>query len=121
MIVVTIPQFVPLLHKILLGANYDWRTIIELDEAGTFDRTTLITFFTPVIIPADVLSVVRAGYNFHGGPPEYPGRDPHDWAIHDGAAEFGVTLHRLAEKVDSGEILLVERSSPKTFADFGEA
>jgi methionyl-tRNA formyltransferase len=88
----------------------------EHDGASTLDELRALPYFgrllicyqTGVIIPPDILEVTAA-YNFHGGPPEYPGRDPHHWAIYDGAREFGVTCHRMSAKVDAGDILFVRR------------
>jgi methionyl-tRNA formyltransferase len=47
--------------------------------------------------------------NFHPGPPEYPGSGCINWALLDGAKEFGVTAHLMSEKIDSGAILAVDR------------
>lgn len=70
----------------------------------------LISFSTDVIIPADIIdSLPMTGYNFHAGPPEYPGSYPACFAVYDGARAFGVTVHELAEHVDSGAIVAVRR------------
>jgi methionyl-tRNA formyltransferase len=66
----------------------------------------LIGFSTSVLVPGDVLPRFAGGaFNFHPGPPEYPGNRPSAFACYHGATEFGVTLHRMLAKVDSGEIL----------------
>lgn len=77
-----------------------------VDELGL---GVLIAFCTGEIVPPEALGLFDHAFNFHGGPPEYPGRDPHHWAIWDGAAEFGVTVHRMTESVDAGPIVYVER------------
>jgi len=70
----------------------------------------LVAFCTSVIVPADVIEGLSCpAYNFHPGPPEYPGTHPASFAIYDGAAEYGVTVHEMAVKVDAGEIVHVER------------
>jgi folate-dependent phosphoribosylglycinamide formyltransferase PurN len=65
----------------------------------------LIGFSTGVLVPEEVLKKVSAAYNFHPGSPLYPGRDPHYWAIYDGADTFGCTAHAMEKSVDSGGII----------------
>lgn len=70
----------------------------------------LVSFCTSVIVPAEVLDAVTGpAYNFHPGPPEYPGAHAASFAIYDGAKTFGVTVHEMAIKVDAGSIVAVER------------
>ncbi len=47
-------------------------------------------------------------YNFHPGPPDYPGWVPAHFAIYDKAGMYGATAHRMAERVDAGGIVDVE-------------
>lgn len=83
-------------------------TLPELDAAMS-DRTRLISFGSGVIVPAAILARATAGaYNFHPGPPEYPGIFPSVFALYDGATRFGVTLHEMATRVDSGPIVAVD-------------
>ena len=75
-------------------------------EADTLARTRLIAFATPAIVPAGVLDALGYGaYNFHPGPPAYPGWAPAHFALYEGAAEFGATVHAMARRVDSGPIV----------------
>jgi folate-dependent phosphoribosylglycinamide formyltransferase PurN len=72
-------------------------------------RARLIGFVTPVIVPKRVLEGLGYGaYNFHPGPPHYPGWVPSHFAIYDGATEFGATAHVMNERVDTGPIVGVE-------------
>ena len=81
-------------------------------SALSFDqlaRARLIAFVTPEIVPASIL--VRLGYgafNFHPGPPAYPGWAPSHFALYDQATEFGATAHVMVEQVDAGPIIDVE-------------
>ena len=50
-----------------------------------------------------------AAINFHPGPPEYPGMGCYNFAIRDGVKKYGATCHFMAEKVDAGPIIAVER------------
>lgn len=78
-----------------------------LDESGP--DTRLIAFCTPVIVPADRLAVLGGpAYNFHPGPPEFPGRHPARHALYAGATRFGATVHAMAARVDAGPIVAVE-------------
>lgn len=48
----------------------------------------------------------RGAWNMHGSLlPRYRGRSPVNWAVLHGERETGMTLHRMAEKPDAGEIL----------------
>jgi methionyl-tRNA formyltransferase len=72
----------------------------------TLARARLIGFVTPVIVPADVLDRVGHGaYNFHPGPPEYPGWAPAHFALYADAQHFGATVHEMIAKVDAGAII----------------
>jgi len=73
-------------------------------------RARLIGFATPVVVPARILGALGYGaYNFHPGPPEYPGWMPSHFAIHDRVSCFGATAHIMIDKVDAGAIVGVER------------
>lgn len=70
----------------------------------------VISYISPWIVPPDVLAnATCAAINLHPGPPEYPGIGCTNFAIYDGVKEFGITVHHMKEKVDSGDIILVER------------
>lgn len=72
-------------------------------------RARLIAFATDVIVPASVLKALGYGaYNFHPGPPSYPGWAPAHFALYDGARWFGATAHHMVERVDAGPVVGVE-------------
>ena len=76
------------------------------DLAGT----RLISMLTDVIVPENILSGLDwPAYNFHPGPPEYPGSHAASFAVYYDADGFGVTLHEMAAQVDSGPIIEVRR------------
>jgi methionyl-tRNA formyltransferase len=101
----------------LLGHNPQLliRPITELQqfaalEAGELACSRLIAFATPLIVPAQVLDELGFGaYNFHPGPPRYPGWAPAHFALYERASEFGATVHVMEEKVDAGPIVSVVR------------
>jgi methionyl-tRNA formyltransferase len=75
-------------------------------DGNLLARSRLISFVTPVIVPGDILHRLGYGaFNFHPGPPEYPGWAPAHFALYDGATSFGATVHVMAERVDSGPIV----------------
>ena len=75
-------------------------------DASALRNARLVAFASGVIVPADLLARFgRGAYNFHPGPPNYPGWAPAHFALYDRAETFGVTFHAMAERVDSGAIL----------------
>ena len=88
------------------------RTRDELEAIApeTLRRARLIGFLTPIVVAKPVLDALGYGaYNFHPGPPEYPGWLPSLFAVYDRATAFGATAHHMAAQVDSGPIVGVER------------
>jgi Formyl transferase len=71
--------------------------------------TSLISFGSGVIVPADMLArFAKPAYNVHSGTPDFPGRDPHHHAIYRGATTYGATLHIMTAHVDDGPIVGLE-------------
>ncbi|MBI1246172.1 MAG: methionyl-tRNA formyltransferase [Alphaproteobacteria bacterium] len=69
----------------------------------------LISFTTNIIVPGRYIAACEFGaYNFHPGPPSYPGVYPESFAVWEKAARFGATAHEMAKKVDSGPIVATE-------------
>lgn len=88
------------------------RSKAELDAIPplTLARARLIGFLTPIVVPAHILGALGYGaYNFHPGPPDYPGWLPSHFAVYDRAAVFGATAHRMAAEVDAGPIVAAEQ------------
>jgi methionyl-tRNA formyltransferase len=80
-------------------------SINSLEKIEPNDKNILLTYNTNIIIPGEILKNFRYRFNIHAASTQFPGRDPHHWAIFDGAKQYGATLHVLEEKVDSGEII----------------
>jgi methionyl-tRNA formyltransferase len=92
-------------------------TIIPANNRNSLDNacdnvrpgTRLISFCSSVIVPKAHLDAIPCGtYNFHPGPPSYPGRYPSVFALYEEAGNFGVTVHVMAERVDEGPIIAAE-------------
>lgn len=76
------------------------------DELRQLGVEVLLNVHSLNVIDPDVLAAPTIGsFNLHPGPlPEYAGLNTVSWAIYEGAAEYGVTLHWLAAQVDAGAI-----------------
>jgi methionyl-tRNA formyltransferase len=107
----------PILAALLIECN-PLQTVIPILTAPEFadldpdvlQRGRLIAFATTVIVPQFILAQLRYGaYNFHPGPPEYPGWAPSHFALYEGTTGFGVTAHVMVERVDAGPIVAVDR------------
>ncbi len=78
-------------------------------EPEVLHDARLLAFTTSVIVPESILAALGHGaYNFHPGPPQYPGWAPAHFALYDGARTFGAVAHVMAARVDSGPIVGVE-------------
>lgn len=81
--------------------------LIKLFEIEEFDL--LFSFGTSVIVPDSILSKPNlTAVNLHAASPQYPGRDPHHFAVYDGAFQYGATFHFMTASVDAGPIIDVE-------------
>lgn len=87
------------------------KTLNDLDAFAPqrLRRARLLSFASPLIVPKRVLDHLgHGGYNFHPGPPDYPGWAPAYFAAYDRATTFGVTAHVMYERVDSGPIIALD-------------
>jgi methionyl-tRNA formyltransferase len=70
----------------------------------------LIAFSTSVIVSKAILNgLSMEAYNFHPGPPTYPGSHSASFAIYEGAKHFGGTVHVMEEEIDCGPIVAAEK------------
>jgi methionyl-tRNA formyltransferase len=67
----------------------------------------LLSWFWPRKIPAELLEAApRGAFGVHPSLlPRWRGPDPYFWAIDNGDATTGVTLHRLAPEYDTGNVI----------------
>lgn len=117
----------PLRAVLLMPASFAERTVTVAAASGVVLEPTvvetldalvtacspppqiLISFGTGVIVPEAVLDPPGLiAVNVHAASPSYPGRDPHHFAVFDGASEYGAALHVMTRQVDAGPILDVE-------------
>ncbi|MEK9672329.1 MAG: formyltransferase family protein [Rhodospirillaceae bacterium] len=88
-------------------------TADDLDDAmaqsGGGSGRRLVAFCTGVVVPGRALEALPVpAYNFHPGPPTYPGSWASGFAIYEGAKRFGATLHVMERRVDEGVIVDVD-------------
>jgi methionyl-tRNA formyltransferase len=88
-------------------------TVVEdhqsLARACGVQTDLLLSFGTSVIVPRHLLAQKSLlALNVHGASPQFPGRDPHHFAIYHNVQEYGATLHHMTEYVDAGAIADVE-------------
>lgn len=70
----------------------------------------LISYLSPWIVPDVLLKSAKvAAINFHPGTPKYPGIGCYNFALYEGAIEFGATCHHMESNVDTGAIIDVKR------------
>lgn len=80
------------------------------EELLKWNGDLIISYLSQWIIPKILLqNASTAAINFHPGPPEYPGIGCTNFAIYNGAGEFGITCHHMEPKVDTGNIIGVKR------------
>src|SRR5580692_3223465 len=92
----------PLLTVIQVGSAAE----LAAFDSDLLSRARLIAFVTAEIVPQSVLARLGYGaFNFHPGPPSYPGWAPSHFALYDRATEFGATVHVMVERVDAGPII----------------
>lgn len=69
----------------------------------------LISYSNGKIIPKEILDSYRVKINFHCGPIEFPGRDPHHWAAYFCSKFYGGVCHFMNSTPDSGKIIKYNR------------
>jgi methionyl-tRNA formyltransferase len=83
--------------------------VCALERAFSIPRDLLLSFGTGIIVPPWVLAMEgMIALNVHAASPGYPGRDPHHFAVYDGAKQYGATMHYMLQSVDAGPITDVE-------------
>lgn len=115
-VLLTGPVEHPILASTLVSHNADLTvkfvsTLADVTalERKLLNRARLVAFTTGVVVPPCVIGELGYGaYNFHPGSPHYPGLAPAQFAVYDGASEFGATAHIMIEPVDAGPIVGTE-------------
>ena len=79
-------------------------------ELGAAGVELILNVHSLYIVPPEVLRAAPlGGYNLHPGPlPRYAGLNAPSWAIYNGEARHGVTVHRMEPGIDTGPIAFQE-------------
>lgn len=77
------------------------------EELYWYKPDYVISFVSPWIIPKSLLNAAqKASINFHPGSPDYPGTGCYNFALYEQSKKYGVTVHHMNEKVDTGKIIM---------------
>jgi folate-dependent phosphoribosylglycinamide formyltransferase PurN len=96
-------------HNIPLFAVDDHNSLLTVDILKSLKPDLLITANTRVIKENVLRIPQKAAINFHTSKlPQYAGLDSIFWALYHGEKEIGVTIHYLAEGLDTGDIIVQE-------------
>ncbi|WP_404420966.1 formyltransferase [Nibricoccus sp. IMCC34717] len=78
-----------------------------VERIASWQPDLILSFYYRHMISTRVLSLARLGaFNMHGSLlPKFRGRAPINWAVVKGAAETGMTLHRMVKSADAGAIV----------------
>jgi methionyl-tRNA formyltransferase len=102
----------------LFGADRVWAKRPDIENSPALLKLVkslkpdlLVSWFWTSLLPMDLMRAARlGGIGVHPSLlPRHRGPDPTFWAIAAGDTETGVTVHRLAEQYDTGDILAVEK------------
>lgn len=91
---------------VFIGNPRKKKKSIDVRKLGVIDILLSINYL--FIIEKDLIDVPRnVAINIHGSKlPKYRGRAPHIWAIINGEKSIGITIHKIDEGCDTGDIIL---------------
>lgn len=110
--------------RLASSLGYEVRPADLVSDPGFAEKIVgvdlLLNAHSTHIVADEVLAVPALGaFNVHPGPlPEYAGLNTPCWAIVEGAASYGVTVHRMTSKIDAGAVAC-ERRWPLTGEETG--
>ena len=82
---------------------------LEQASSNAGPKAVLLSHSSSVIVTSAILERFSGNaINIHSASPDFPGRDPHHFAIYHKATRYGATLHKMEAKVDAGDILSVD-------------
>jgi UDP-4-amino-4-deoxy-L-arabinose formyltransferase/UDP-glucuronic acid dehydrogenase (UDP-4-keto-hexauronic acid decarboxylating) len=94
-------------HNIPLFCPENVNTDEWFRKIASLKPDVIFSFYYRHLLSKEVLAIPSAGaLNLHGSLlPHYRGRCPVNWVLVNGETETGVTLHRMVEKADAGDIV----------------
>lgn len=105
-------------NHIPLFCPHDVNTAEWISRIASLRPEVIFSFYYRHLLSPDLLAIPPAGaFNLHGSLlPRYRGRCPVNWVLVHGERETGVTIHRMVEKADAGDII-GQRVVPIAFED----
>lgn len=76
-----------------------------VDRIKSIRPRILLSFLCPWVLPKDLLEASELAINWHPAPKEYPGIGCYNFALYEGAQDYGAVCHFMAPKVDTGAII----------------
>lgn len=104
--------------QVFTKKNFEEKLLLWLDQYKP-DLVLVKTF--PFRIPSSALGIPKYGFiNFHYAPlPEFRGANPLFWMIRNKETSGGVSIHRMDENFDTGDLLLSEKVPLPREATYG--
>jgi len=80
------------------------------EDIGWWEGEYIVSYLSRWVIPSFLLEKAKiAAINFHPASPDYPGIGCNNFALYEGAREYGVTCHHMTPRIDTGDIIAVKR------------
>lgn len=95
------------LRNIPVSTENGGNSLHGIEKIRKFKPDIIFSFYYRKMIAGEILAIPSYGaYNLHGSLlPKYRGRCPVNWVIINGEKVTGVTLHRMIDKPDAGDIV----------------
>ncbi len=93
-------------------------TAAWFEKISSWSPEVIFSFYYRHLLSGEILAIPPGGaFNLHGSLlPYYRGRCPVNWVLVHGETQTGVTLHRMVDKADAGDIV-ARQAVPIAFAD----
>ena len=90
--------------------NFEIYTVKTIPDFMSSEYNLGVSYCYPRLVTEPLLSLPKLGFvNYHPAPlPEYKGHDPYSRAVAKRVMKWGVSVHKMNEKYDDGEIIQVD-------------
>ena len=79
------------------------------EDIGWIEVDYILCYRSYFILPKFLIETPKLySINFHPGSPKYPGSGGINFSLYNNDKNFGVTVHLMAEKIDSGKIIVAK-------------
>ena len=94
-------------HNVALFCPENVNTPAWIAKIAAWAPEVIFSFYYRNLLASEILAIPPGGaFNLHGSLlPYYRGRCPVNWVLVNGETETGVTLHRMVDKADAGDII----------------